>query len=247
MSDSLTMLRRQLRHSVRNMSTLFNAVFFPIIMLLMFVYIFGGAFNVGVEYVQYVFPGILTMTIAYGVSMTAITVNNDMTQGIIDRFRTMAISRASVLTGHAGGALIRTLAGVTVITLVALLMGFEPNAEFGEWVLAVLLSAFLILGMAWMVIAFGLKAKTVEGASFAAFPLLFLPFMSSAFAPASTMPAGIRWFTDNQPFTPIIETMRGLLTGTPIGNSGLAAVLWCTGLLLAGYAWARRAYATSGR
>jgi ABC-2 type transport system permease protein len=238
-SDSATMLRRNLRHTLRNPSTLFGALMAPIIMLLMFVYIFGGAFNVGIKYLDYIVPGIIVMSVGYGVGQTAVSVSNDMTQGIIARFRTMAISRASVVTGHVVGTMIRTMACMALIIGVTLIMGFRPTANFGEWIAATAVIAMLTLATSWLTISFGLAAKTVEGASYAASPLTFLPFISSAFSPTNTMPSGVRWFTDNQPFTPVIETLRGLLTGTPIGNSAVLAIAWCTGIALVGYLWAR--------
>jgi ABC-2 type transport system permease protein len=232
------MLRRNLRHTLRNPSTLFMTLIAPLI-LSMFVYIFGGAFNVGVEYINYVVPGIIVMSVAYGVGQTAVSVSNDMTQGIIARFRTMAISRASAVTGHVVGTMIRTLICIALIIGVRLIMGFRPTANVGDWFAATAVIVMLTLATSWLTVALGLAVKTVEGASFAAFPLTFLPFISSAFAPPNTMPSGVRWFTDNQPFTPVIETLRGLLTGTPIGNSAVLAIAWCAGIALVGYLWAR--------
>ncbi|MCE7004325.1 ABC transporter permease [Kibdelosporangium philippinense] len=239
MIDSTLMLGRNLRHTMRNPTTLFGSLMVPILLLLIFVYIFGGAFSVGVDYIDYIAPGILMLTMGYGVSSTAIGVANDMTAGIIARFRTMAISRTAVLTGHVVGSVIRTVVSVTVVVCVMLLMGFRPNAGFVEWLGAAGLVLLVALAMTWLTVAFGLAAKTPEGASFATFPLVFLPFVSSAFAPTRTMPNGVRWFTDNQPFTPVIETLRGLLTGTPIGNSGVFAVGWCVVMAVGGYFWAR--------
>jgi ABC-2 type transport system permease protein len=238
-SDSATMLRRNLRHTLRNPSTLFGTLMFPIIMLLIFVYIFGGAFNVGTKYIAYIVPGIIVMCVGYGVGQTAVSVSNDMTQGIIARFRTMALSRASVVTGHVLGTMIRTMICIALIIGITLIMGFRPTANLGQWIAATAVIAMLTLATSWLTIAFGLAAKTVEGATFAAFPLVFLPIISSAYAPTNTMPSAVRWFTDNQPFTPVIETLRGLLTGTPIGNSATLAIAWCTGIALVGYLWAR--------
>jgi ABC-2 type transport system permease protein len=238
-SDSVTMLRRNFRHMKRNPSTLFGSLIFPIIMLLMFVYVFGGAFSVGTNYVDYVVPGIIIMSVGYSVGQTAVSVSTDMTEGIITRFRTMGISRASVLTGQVLGTVIRTLGCVAVIVCITLIMGFRPTADFAEWIAAVGVVLMITFATSWLTTALGLVAKSVSGASYAAFPVTFLPVISSAFAPARTMPAGIRWFTDYQPFSPVIETLRGLLTGTPIGDSGWLAVGWCVVIALIGYLWAR--------
>lgn len=239
MNDSMLMLGRNFRHATRNPSTLFGALLVPIILMLVFVYVLGGAFSAGGEYVDYIGPGGLVLTMGYGVATTAIGVANDMAEGIIARFRTMAISRAAVLTGHVAGSVIRTVGCVALVTGVLLLMGFRPTAGFGEWLGAAGVVLMMAFATSWLTVAFGLAAKTVEGASFATFPMVFLPFISSAFAPTDTMPAAVRWFTDNQPFTPIIETLRGLLIGTPIGNSGILAIIWCAVMAGGGYLWAR--------
>jgi ABC-2 type transport system permease protein len=155
----------------------------------------------------------------------------------------MAISRASVLTGHVMGSVIRTMLGAVIVIAVALLMGFAPAASLTDWLAATGMVMLLVVAMTWLTAAFGLMATSPEGASFAAFPLIFLPYMSSAFAPTATMPGPVRWFADNQPMTPAIETIRGLLVGTPIGDSGAIALLWWVGLGLIGYAWAKRLFA----
>lgn len=241
-SDSVTMLRRDLRHALRNPNTLVGALVVPILLMLIFVYIFGGAFNVGTRYIDYVVPGIIMMTATYGVSMTAVNVANDMSEGVINRFRTMAISRTSVLTGHVAGSVLRTMLCIGLVLGVALVMGFRPIADFVGWIATIGVIALLVLAITWLSVAFGLAAKTVEAASFATFPLVLLPFVSSAYAPPNTMPSGVRWFTDNQPFTPVIETLRALLTGTPIGNNAIIGVAWCVGLALVGYFWAKKLY-----
>ncbi|CAM3739518.1 ABC transporter permease [Kibdelosporangium persicum] len=238
-NDSALMLGRNLRHTLRNPSTLFGSLLVPIILILVFVYILGGAFTAGGEYVDYIAPGGLVLTMGYGVASTAIAVANDMADGIIARFRTMAISRAAVLTGHVVGSSLRTVVCVALVIGVLLIMGFRPSAGFAEWLGVAGVVVMMALATSWLTVAFGLAAKTVEGASFATFPLVFLPFISSAFAPTNTMPAAVRWFTDNQPFTPVIETLRGLLIGTPIGDSWIWAVIWCALMAFGGYFWAR--------
>ncbi|MEU5692468.1 ABC transporter permease [Actinosynnema sp. NPDC020468] len=237
--DSSTMLRRDLLHSVRNPVTLFTALAFPIIMLLLFVYVLGGAFAVGTDYLTYAVPGILVLGVCNGVGATAVNVANDLNQGIVNRFRTMAIARVSVLTGHVVGSFLRTMVCSVLVLGLTLLMGFRPTATPVEWLAATGLLALLVFAVTWLTVALGLVSKSVDGASFAAFPLTFAPFISSAFAPAETMPAGVRVFADHQPFTPVIETLRGLLTGTPIGNAWWISLLWCVGIALAGYLWAR--------
>jgi ABC-2 type transport system permease protein len=188
-------------------------------------------------------PGILVLTIGYGSAQAAVSVASDMTQGVINRFRTMAISRASVLTGHVLGSTLRAMVGSVVIVLVALLMGFEPGASLAGWLGAIGMTVLLVVAMTWLSVASGLMAKSPEGAAFGSFPLAFLPYLSSAFAPTGTMPAAVRAFADNQPMTPAVETIRGLLKGTPIGNHGLVALIWWVGLALVGYFWSKKLFA----
>jgi len=222
----------------------------PIVILLLFVYVFGGTLGVGLggqsggraEYVNYVVPGILLMTIATAVTGTAVSVAMDMTEGIVARFRTMAIARVSVLTGHVVGSMVQTMLSMAVVIGVALLVGFRPTAGLGAWLAAIGVLAMLSFALIWLAVAFGLVSKSVEGASNLPQPLIFLPFLGSGFVPTDSMPTGLRWFAEYQPFTPIIETLRGLLMGTPIGNSGLIAVAWCAVISLIGYLWAKKLY-----
>jgi ABC-2 type transport system permease protein len=212
-------------------------------LLLLFVGVFGGALGAGAvpagaKYIDYVLPGILLMSVGYGASSTAQAVNRDMTEGIIDRFRTMAIVRSSVLTGHVVGALLRTLVSAVLLVGVALLMGYRSHADAAEWLAAAGLVALLTIALSWLAVAVGLAAGNVEGTSGFALLVQLLPFVSSAFVPTGTMSTGVRWFAHNQPFTPVIDSLRGLLIGTPIGHSGLIAVAWCVGLTLAGFLWA---------
>lgn len=246
-SDSSTMVRRSMKHMLRNPSTFFAAVVFPVILLLVFTNILGGAFTPGGAYINYITPGMLILAIGYGTSMTAVSVSTDMAQGVINRFRTMAISRASVLTGHVMGSVVRTMLGAAVLIAVSLVSGFDPSASFAGWLAATGMILLLVVAMTWLTAAFGLAAKSPEGASFGAFPLIFLPYTSSAFAPTDTMPGPVRWFAENQPMTPAIETIRGLLVGGPIGSSGLLAILWWTGIGLIGYAWSKRLFARDPR
>ena len=249
-TDSATMLRRQLRHMLRYASVTVFLIGMPIVFLLLFVYVFGGTLGAGLggpaggraEYLEYVVPGILLIAVAAGGTGTAISVAMDMTEGIMARFRTMAIFRPSVLTGHVLGSMIQTMLSLAVVTGVALLIGFRPTASPVEWVATVGVLAGITLAVTWLCVAFGLVTKTVEAASNLPTPLVFLPFLGSGFVPTESMPVGLRWFAEYQPFTPVINTVRGLLVGTAIGNSAVIAVAWCAGITLVSYLWARRLY-----
>jgi len=249
-SDSATMLRRNLRHMRRYPSLTLLLIGMPIIFLLLFVYVFGGTLGAGlgsvsggrVAYVNYVAPGILLMTVAAASQGTAILVAKDMTEGIIARFRTMAISRASILTGHVLGSMIQTMLGIAVVIAVALLTGFRPTAGPLAWIGAIGLLTLFTLALTWLTVALGLVAKSVETASNTPMFLTLLPFLGSGFVPTGSMPTGLRWFAEYQPFTPVNETLRGLLLGTPIGNSAVLAVAWCVGITLVCYIWALKLY-----
>ena len=225
--DSKTMLRRNLIHMLRYPIALM-LVGIPVILLLLFVYVFGGTLGAGLggvsggraEYANYVLPGILLITVACAAQGTAISVAMDMTEGIIARFRTMAIFRPSVLTGHVLGSMIQTMLTLAVVTGVALLIGFRPNASPVEWVATVGVLAMITLALTWLCVAFGLVTKTVEAASNLPTPLVFLPFLGSGFVPTDSMPAGLRWFADYQPFTPVIETVRSTTPTARIRVSG---------------------------
>jgi ABC-2 type transport system permease protein len=242
-ADSATMLRRSLRHSVRYPITVVMSLGVPVMMLLLFVGIFGGTLGAGMgasgNYVDYVVPGILLMTAGYGAQSTAMAVNRDMTEGIVDRFRTMAISRVSVLTGHVVGALVRSLLSLVLVIGVALLLGFGPDAGPVEWLATLGLLALLVFALTWLAVGVGMAAKTAEGTSSFTLVVQVLPFVSSAFVPPESMSAPVRWFAEHEPFTPIIDTLRALLTGAPVGGDGPVAVAWCVGIAFGGYLWAR--------
>ncbi|TJZ42214.1 ABC transporter permease [Streptomyces piniterrae] len=248
--DSMTMLRRNLKRALRYPSMTVSVVAMPLVMLLLFNYVFGGALGTGIggaptgggEYIDYIAPGIILMAATSGALSTAISVCSDMTEGIVNRFRTMSISRASFLTGHVVGSVIQTLVSIALVLGVALLMGFRPSATPVEWLAITGVLVLLVLALTWLAAAMGLIAKNVETASNMPMPLTFLPFLGSAIVPPESMPAGLRWFAEYQPFTPVIETLRGLLMGTEIGNNGIVAVAWCVGLSLVGYLWARSAF-----
>lgn len=243
--DSATMLRRNLRYTVRYPVMIIVALAIPTLLLLLFVGVFGGALGAGLgaarpggKYIDYVVPGILLMTIGYGASSTTLAVNRDMTEGIINRFRTMAISRGSVLTGHVVAALIRTLASAVLLVGVAAALGYRSPADAGRWLAVAGLVALFTFALSWLAVAIGLAAPNAESTSGFTLIVQLLPFVSSTFVPTGSMSVGVRWFANNQPFTPVIDTLRGLLTGAPIGNSGILAVAWSVGIAILGYLWA---------
>jgi ABC-2 type transport system permease protein len=248
--NSTTMLWRELKHTLRFPLLLIGSILVPVVFLLLFVYILGGPIGAGLgdaargaAYVDFLVPGILLMTVAAGSGTTAISVNTDKTEGIIDRFRTMAIARGALLTGHVGGNVMRTLAATTVVTGVALLVGFRPQASVVDWFAVAGIVVAFAIAVAWLSVALGLVANTVAGANGASLPIQFLlPFLSGAFVPADSMPAGVRWFTAHQPFTPVVASLRALLTGAPVGNTAYLALAWCAAIALAGYLWARAAF-----
>ena len=249
-ADSATMLRRNLRHMLRYPAMTAMLLAVPVILLLVFVYVFGGTLGAGLghvadgraAYIRYVIPGIIMLTVASAAQATAVSVAMDMTTGIIARFKTMAISRASVLTGHVLGSMIQSLIGITVIIGVALAVGFRPSAGPLAWLAAIGLLVLTAFALTWLSVAFGLVSKSVETASNLPMFLILLPFLGSGFVPTASMPAGLRWFAEYQPFTPVTETLRGLLVGGSIGSDALAAGAWGVGIALLSYLWARRLY-----
>lgn len=249
-SDSATMLRRNLKHMLRNPSVTVLIIGMPVLFLLLFVYVFGDTLGNGLggptggrdEYVKFVTPGIIMMAVAAVTQATALSVAMDMSEGVIARFRTMAIARVSVLTGHVLGALIQTALAVAAVFGVALLIGLDTNADLTDWLAVVGLLVLLGLALTWLAVALGLVSGSVDTASTLLTPLMFLPLLGSGFVPTESMPRGLRWFAENQPFTPVMDTLRGLLLGGSIGNDGIVAVAWCVGIALASYLWARTRY-----
>jgi ABC-2 type transport system permease protein len=254
-ADTATMLRRSLRRMRRYPSLTLFIAGIPVVLLLLFVYVFGGTLGAGLggaapqdaggdraAYIAYVAPAILLIAVAGAGQGTAISVAMDMTQGIILRFRTMAISRSSVLAGHVLGAVIQSLMATAIVVLVALLVGFRPTIDPVAWLAALGLLAFAAAAISCLSVALGLAANSVETASNSPMFLTLLPFLSSGFVPSASMPGPIAWFAERQPFTPIIETLRGLLLGTPIGGNGVVALAWCLGVSVAGFLWAQRLY-----
>ena len=254
LTDSATLLRRNLRRLRRYPSMTLMLVGMPIVFMLLFVYAFGGQLSHGLPgalagghsgragYLNYITPGILLVTVAAAVQGTAIVVAMDMTGGIIDRFRTMAITRSAVLTGHVLASLIQNFASCVVIVGVAVALGFRPTARPTAWLATIGMLMLFSIALAWLATALGLVAKSVETASNTPMFLTLLPFLGSGFVPTATMPAGLRQFAEYQPFTPITETLRGLLTGTGIGTNSIAATAWSIGIGLTSYLWARRLY-----
>jgi ABC-2 type transport system permease protein len=250
LTDSATMLRRQLRHIQRYPSLTAMLIGLPVVFLLLFVYVFGETLGAGLPggggdrsaYLNYLVPGILLFSVTGAAQGTSISVAMDMTEGIVDRFRTMAISRASVLTGHVLGSLVQTLLCIAVVFGIALALGFRPNATSLEWLAVAGVLTAISFALIWLAVALGLVSDSVETASNLPMFLTILPFLGSSFVPTDTMPAGLRWFADYQPFTPVVETLRGLLLGSGIGNNALIALIWCAVISLLSYLWARRSF-----
>ena len=254
--DSATMLGRELKHTLRLLKLLFvGAILVPVVMLLLFDYILGGPIGAGLgnagrgaPYIDFLVPGILMMTVAAGSAATAINVCTDMTGGIVDRFRAMAVSRGALLAGHVGGSVLRTLVTTAIVTGVALLLGFRPRASAWDWLGVLGIVAAFSFALAWLSAALGMVARSAAGANASTLPIQFLlPFLSSTFVPAASMPVGVRWFAAHQPFTPVVESMRALLTGTPVGTNGFAAVAWCAAIALVGYLWSGAAFSRGTR
>jgi len=243
LSDTAVMSGRVLRHTFRSIDTLITVVAMPVMMMLMFVYVLGGAMNTGsVDYINFVVPGIVLLTIASGVAYTAFRINNDVTAGIFDRFYSMPISKSSILGGHVLTSVVFNTFSTVLVLLVALLVGFRPEAGLTGWLLVIGIVLMFTLAMTWVSVTFGLLANSGEGAAVFSYPLLGLLFISSAFAPTDSMPGIVRAFAEHQPMTPIIEAVRALLMNEPVGNNALIAVIWCLGILIAFYIAAMQIY-----
>lgn len=241
--DMGVMLGRSLRHIFRSMDTILTVTITPIAMMLLFVYVFGGAIQTGtVNYVNYLLPGILLIAIASGISYTAYRLFLDMQRGILERFSSMPIARSAVLWGHVLTSLVSNAISVIVIILVALIMGFRSSAGILSWLAVAGILALFTLALTWIAVIAGLSAKSVDGVSAFSYPLIFLPFISSAFVPTKTMPSVVRAFAENQPVTSIVETIRALLSNQPVGNGIWVALAWCAGIMLVAYLFAIRAF-----
>lgn len=241
-SDAATMIDRSVRLSRRNVDTLFMSIVLPLLMMTMFVYIFGGAIDTGTQYINYVVPGVLLLATGYGAASTAMAVADDMTSGMIDRLRSLPIRSFAVLTGHVTASVARNALSTAVVLLASLAMGFRPTANVLEWLAAIGLLLLYLVALSWLAAGLGVIAKSVESASTLSFFMLFLPYLSSAFVQTETMPAFLRPIGEHQPITPVTETVRSFLTGTPLGDSGWIALAWCGGLLIASFTLATILY-----
>jgi len=230
-------VRRSMTQSLRDGESLSMSIMLPVMLMLLFTFVFGGALDPAGSYVDYVVPGIILLCAGFGAATTATYVARDMSSGIIDRFRTMPLRSGAVLTGHVISSLARNLLATAVVIGVALLVGFRPSAGVAAWVGATAVIALYILAITYLFAAIGLAAGSPEAASGYGFILLFLPYLSSAFVPVETMPTWLQWFADNQPITPIIETIRGLLMGTDLGTEPLWAVGWCALIIAVSAVW----------
>jgi ABC-2 type transport system permease protein len=242
-TDLSVMLGRSMRHIFRSMDTIITVTIMPIMFMLLFVYVFGGAIQTGTDhYVNYLLPGILLIAIASGISYTAYRLFLDVQGGIFERFHSMPISRSTVLWGHVLTSLVSNAISVVIIVLVALIMGFRSSVGVLAWLAVSGILALFTLALTWIATIAGLSAKSVDGASAFSYPILFLPFISSAFVPTASMPSGVRAFAENQPVTAIVESLRALLSGQPVGNDIWVALAWCVGIMIVAYIFAMRAY-----
>jgi ABC-2 type transport system permease protein len=232
--DTGALIERCLRRSLRQLDTVLLSVILPVMLLLMFVYVFGGAIQTGVDYVNWVVPGIILLTAGYGSANTAVDVASDMTGGIIDRFRSLPIRPTGVLTGHVVASMVRNAVSTALVIGIAFLIGFDAAATPLGWAAAIGLIALYVLALTWVAVAIGTVASGPEAASGFTFAILFLPYVSSAFVPPESMPSVLEAVATWNPITPITDTVRGLLLGTPVGDSALWAVLWCVGILVVG-------------
>ncbi|MGZ4407154.1 MAG: ABC transporter permease [Gaiellaceae bacterium] len=241
--DTAVLLGRCLRHITRSLDTIITTTIMPIAFMLLFVYVFGGAINSGSDsYVNYLLPGILLITIASGISYTAFRLFLDMKSGIFERFQSMPIARSSVLWAHVLTSLVANLISVVVVVLVALLMGFHSGAGVLDWLAVAGILTLFTLALTWLAVIPGLTAKSPDGASAFAYPLIFLPFISSAFVPTDSMPGAVRAFAENQPVTTIVNTIRDLLTQQPVGTDIWIALAWLVGILIVAYTFAMATY-----
>jgi ABC-2 type transport system permease protein len=241
LSDTSLMIGRCIRRSLRDPEAFFTALLLPVVLMLLFVYVFGGAMDTGGKYADYVVPGLIVLCAGFGAGTTAVAVATDMSSGIVDRFRSMPIHSSSVLAGHISASLARNLLATALVIGVGLGVGWRPVASPASWAAAAGMIVLFILAMSWLAAGFGLLVRSVEGANAITYAIMFLPYLSTAFVPARTMPAALRAFAANQPFTPVIETMRGLWmghtsTGAAIGHEAWLAVAYCVGILVLAFA-----------
>lgn len=241
--DTGVLTGRSLRHVTRSLDTVITTVLTPVAIMLMFVYVFGGAIDTGqVDYIDYMLPGILLITIASGISYTAFRLFTDMQSGIFERFQAMPIARSGVLWAHVFTSLVANMVSLAVVVGVALVMGFRSGAGPVDWLVVAGILILFTLALTWIAVIPGLSATTMEGASAFSYPLIFLPFISSAFVPTDTMPGPVGWFAEHQPVTPIVNTIRDLFARRPVGNGIWVALAWCVGILVVAYLFAMAAY-----
>ncbi|PRB40715.1 ABC transporter permease [Arthrobacter sp. MYb23] len=242
-ADTSVLLGRSMRHIFRSVDTIITTAITPIALMLLFVYVFGGAIRTDTEnYVNYLLPGIMLIAIASGIAYTAVRLFTDMQSGIFERFHSMPIARSSILWAHVLTSLVANGLSLVIIVLVALLMGFRSSANVLDWLAVAGILALFTLALTWIAIIAGLSAKSVDGAGGFSYPLIFLPFISSAFVPTETMPGPVRWFAENQPVTSIVNTIQDLLAQRPVGGDIWVALAWCLGILIVSYAFATAAY-----
>ncbi len=232
LADTRIMIGRSVRHIVRSTDALIMSVVLPVAILLLFVYVFGGAISTDTVYINYVVPGIILLTAGFGAALTATAVNADLTEGLMDRLRSMPIKASAAVTGHVAASMVRNLLVTALVFGVALAIGFRPQAGPWAWVGVIGILSLFVLTITWISVILGLVARSVDAASGFAFFVAFVPYVSSAFVPTDTMPTVLRAIADHQPVTPIIETARGLLLATPVGDNAWLAVAWCAGILL---------------
>ncbi|WP_043654378.1 ABC transporter permease [Cellulosimicrobium cellulans] len=244
LADTRALTGRSLRHVLRSPDTIITTAVTPIALMLLFVYVLGGAIDTGSggSYVDYLLPGILLITVASGVAYTSYRLFLDLQGGIVERFRSMPVARSSVLWAHVLTSLVANLVSVTLVVGVALLLGFRTSASVGSWLAVLGILVLFVLALTWLAVVAGLSAKTVDGASAFSYPLIFLPFISSAFVPTESMPGPVAWFAENQPVTAIVDTLRSLFAGQPVGSDIWVALAWLVGILVLAYAWATAIY-----
>jgi len=242
-ADTSVLLGRSMRHIFRSVDTIITTAITPVALMLLFVYVFGGAIRTDTDnYVDYLLPGIMLIAIASGIAYTAVRLFTDMQSGIFERFQSMPIARSSVLWAHVLTSLVANGLSLVIIVLVALLMGFRTSASLLDWLAVAGILALFTLALTWIAIIAGLSAKSVDGASGFSYPLIFLPFISSAFVPTETMPGPVRFFAENQPVTSIVNTIQDLFAQRPVGSDIWIALAWCLGILVFAYAFATAAY-----
>ncbi len=242
-SDTTVLVGRSMRHITRSLDTIITVTIMPIALMLLFVYVFGGAIHTGPgHYVNYLLPGILLITIAMGISYTAVRLFMDMQSGIFERFQSMPIARSSALWAHVLTSVVSNLISLVLVVLVAVLIGFRTGASALAWLAAAGILVLFTLALTWLAVIAGLSAKTVDGAGAFSYPIVFLPFISSAFVPTETMPGPVRAFAENQPVTSIVNTIRDLFAQQPVNSSIWTALAWCLGVLVVGYALAMATY-----